>query len=245
MQLNELGLKPRRSMYSRVGILSEKTSPYPQRTKSDNRSVVLPSLYDDVRPVTPLVERVKRAVKEAEEFVIEAKKKASLDSKPELSCSFTTVSREHLDSLRRSESPTPTQYNPKFQFLMKSSPKVKIAKARSFLLKPLPETRSKSVENKSSSPSVASIETELRFRGIGFEKQLPRRSLINKFDGADFFYSPTEGIVKPKRTHDFNHYSRRKELFELNKPMPDYDPKYSFVSRPRIPTYVKEAFYEL
>mmetsp|Transcript_32815 Transcript_32815/g.57225 ORF Transcript_32815/g.57225 Transcript_32815/m.57225 type:complete len:247 (+) Transcript_32815:6984-7724(+) len=246
MQLEELGLKAKRSMYSRVGILSEKSSPFTHRIKSDSRSFRLPSLYDEIRPVTPIAERINKAVKEAEASVIEAKRKAQQELRPELSCSFTTVSREHLDSLRKSDSPTPTQYNPRFQYLMRSSPKVKIIKAKSSLLKPLPEVRSRSVEHKSPTPSMASIDaTDAKMRGISFDKQLPRRSLVNKFEGADSVYLVNESTVNTKNTHDFSHYVKRRELFDLNRPMPDYEPKYNFVSKPRPSVFFKESYFDL
>lgn len=246
MQLEELGLKVKHNMYSRVGILSEKSSHFSHRAKSDSKSFRLPSLYDDIRPKTPKEERVSRAVREAEASVVEARRQARQDIRPELSCSFTTVSREHIDSLRKSDSPTPTQYNPRFQYLMKNSPQVKFVKATSYKLRHLPETRCKSVENNAPSLSVVASEAETKPKGIGFEKQLPRRTLVNKFEGADCMYTIANvAIVNPKKTHNFSHYPRRKELFDLNRPMPDYDPKYSFVSKPRQSAIFKESYFDV
>jgi signal recognition particle subunit SEC65 len=239
MQLEELGLKPRRSMFSRIGIISEMTGAYPRRNKSEYKAMRLPSLYDGVRSVTPLAERINQAVKEAEASLVEARKKAKEEIKAEQSCSFTAVSREHLDSLQRSDSPTPTKYNPQFQYLMRSSPKVMISKPR--VLKPISVPRSMSVENRSSASvySVAS-EVNLKPRGVRFEKQLPRQALINKFEGADFVYLASDAIMNPKKTHSFSHYLGHRELFKQQRPLLDYDPKYSFVSRPRPPPIHKE-----
>jgi hypothetical protein len=219
-------------MYSRIGIISEMTGTIPRRNKSEYKTLQLPSLYDGMRAATPLVERVDKAVKETEAYLVEARKKAKEEIKAEQSCSFTAVSREHLDSLQRSVSPTPTKYNPQFQYLMRSCPKVKISKPS--VKKPIAVQRSQSVENKliTTDTSVVS-EVDLKPRGIGFERQLPRRALVNKFEGADFVYLASNAMINPRKTHSFRHYLGHRDLFKQQTPLPDYDPKYSFVSRPR------------
>jgi hypothetical protein len=213
-----LGLKPSRIMFSRVGILSVRASSL--ASHSDHQP---PKLHVVRRmPMGPLNQRVDQAIREAEASLVEASKKGI--PKPDLSSSFSAVSRAQANSLNKTDYPTPTQYNPRYQYLMKNSPRVRIVKPRCDSVKPISKGRSSSIENLL--PIIA--ESRLTSRAPSLERQ-GRHVLVSGAGTARVMSSAADELTSPPKAHPLGQTARRRELFELNRQLTD--PKHSFAMK--------------
>eukprot|EP00359_Climacostomum_virens_P003999 CAMPEP_0204905054 /NCGR_PEP_ID=MMETSP1397-20131031/5214_1 /ASSEMBLY_ACC=CAM_ASM_000891 /TAXON_ID=49980 /ORGANISM="Climacostomum Climacostomum virens, Strain Stock W-24" /LENGTH=187 /DNA_ID=CAMNT_0052073907 /DNA_START=31 /DNA_END=594 /DNA_ORIENTATION=+ len=118
-------------MYSRVGILSARANSVAARASAEIKATKVPALLRKrERQGTPLTQRVERAVKEAEAMKDDSSKKILKPHKPELSSSFTVVSRERANSIKNAEFPSPAQYNPNYEYLMKNFPRIMISRPK-------------------------------------------------------------------------------------------------------------------
>lgn len=143
MQFEDFNLKAKRTMFSRVGILSVRAHTVAPRT---TEAVKLPYLLmNRERTQTPLNQRIDRAVKEVEDSITEAKK-LERPRRPDLSTSFSSVSREKANPIKNTEFPTPTQYSPNYKYLMRSMPQIIIPKPKRVGAQA--QGRSSSIENR-------------------------------------------------------------------------------------------------
>lgn len=174
-------------------------------------------------PKTPLNVRVNRA--------LAAEARLPFDSDPpkvHLSATFMATSRDYLQGLRRPQAPPLGCYYPKYTHSMRLAPSVGFPRAQ----------RSKEPEIRSVSEEPVLFPEKNcrpRYRGVPFDKQTKRDMVTNTgpHEGR-FARCPQSLSPQPRAVHSFASYSPRKELFPLPLYLPDYSPRYSFLSRRKV-----------
>lgn len=223
-------LRQRRKLasLSRSGLANDFMNPI---SKHEEYSEVQSKALTPVRkvyfskPKTPLNVRVSRAL--AAEATIHTDLEAPTVRH---SATFLSISREYLQGLMHPQAPPIGCYNPRYSQSMKLGPSVGFPRA---------QRRRKEQEVRSASEEPRMFpETGFRprFRGVSFEKQTKREMMSSTGPHeARFAHYPQSSSPETRQVHSFAAYSPRKELFPLPQHLPDYSPRYSFLSRRKIP----------
>ena len=213
---------------SRSGLVLDFVSPI---TKHPDYSQVPSTVLRSVRrvfvpkPATPLNIRVNRA--------LESEALNKTDADPVVarhSATFLSTSREYLQRLIHPQAPPLGSYNPQYRHSMKLSPSVAFPKAES--TRNGQERRALSEEPR----IIPEVPFKPRCKGLSFDKQTNREPLSSTSPHEARFASPPgRSSPETQHVHSFASYSRRRDLFPLPIYQPDYSPRYSFLSRRKIP----------
>lgn len=137
------------------------------------------------------------------------------------SYSFKAICRKEQDN---SESPPPNRYKPNYSFVHKNPPCAVFGKEK------IRDLFGKIEDYTSAGNQV--VESPKRLPGISFEKQLERKGIVDENQGNGRF----EGVLNntflaSHKVHSFEAYTPRKTFFKILEFQPEYEPKYSFVSK--------------
>lgn len=173
--------------------------------------------------------RIQRAFERSENLKVSSKELKRIERKG--TAPFLVKGRD--ENNKRTDSPPPGRYTPQYDYLLKSSARVIFSKAK------LPwDSLSRSHIRASSCDLSKDLtfsndqDSKQRIKGIPFGKQSSRKSVLNESYAERSVLKIQNSSFSDNKAHKFGNYIPRKPLHRFIEHQPDYNPSYSFLSKP-------------